>query len=410
MKAGKLVIRAEGIAKSYRLGITGAGSFKKDLQDWWHGFFSSREKDIDQQDDDAFWALKDITFDIREGEVVGFIGKNGSGKSTLLKLISRIYPPTEGVIKGRGKVVSLLEVGTGFHEELTGRENIYLNGEILGMTTSQINDCYDDIVAFSGVEKFIDTPVKRYSSGMYVRLAFAVAAHIDPDILIIDEVLAVGDAGFQEKCLAKIQEIASKGDKTIIFVSHDMNTVRRLCNRVMYLSEGCIIADGPPDAVIQKYLKKEQIDYFLQEYDSPEQAPGNDSIRIKKAQIIPPAEPSGKDSSFVIQASFWLSKPATRFSLTILVYNFMGDCILNLDSETAGFDTGLIEARSVLPAGFLNPSSYYVTLLFSDGPDQLFEFPVCLSFDVAGHTESFSRAKGLVNPGFPLLLKQASIA
>jgi lipopolysaccharide transport system ATP-binding protein len=410
MSIGKLVIRAEGIAKSYRLGITGAGSFKKDLQDWWHGFFSSRKKDSDQQDDEAFWALKDISFDIREGEVVGFIGKNGSGKSTLLKLISRIYPPTEGTITGRGKVVSLLEVGTGFHEELTGRENIYLNGEILGMTTSQINDCYEDIVAFSGVEKFIDTPVKRYSSGMYVRLAFSVAAHIDPDILIIDEVLAVGDAGFQEKCLAKIQEIASKGDKTIIFVSHDMNTVRRLCNRVMYLSEGRIIADGSPDAVIQKYLKEEQIDYFLQEYGTPEQAPGNDRIRIKKAQIVPPAEAPGKESSFFIQASFWLMQPATRLSLTILVYNFMGDCILNLDSETSGFQTGLVEARSMLPSDFLNPSSYYVTLIFSDGAEQLFEFPVCLSFDVAGQSESFSKAKGMVNPGFPLLLKQTQTA
>lgn len=297
-------------------------------------------------------------------------------------------------------------MGTGFHEELTGRENIYLNGEILGMTTSQIDERYEDIVAFSGVEKFIDTPVKRYSSGMYVRLAFAVAAHIDPDILIIDEVLAVGDAAFQEKCLAKIREIASGGDKTIIFVSHDMTTVRRLCNRVMYISEGQIIADGLPDVVIQKYLKKEQIDYFLQEYATQEEAPGNDNVRIKKAQIIPREEQPGKGLSFVIETSFWLMQPAKYLSLTVLVYNFMGDCILNLDSEALGFEAGLIEARSVLPSGFLNPSSYYVSLIFSDGDEKLFEFPVCLSFDVAGQSASFSKTRGMVSPGFPLLLKQ----
>lgn len=401
MKAGKLVIKVEDIAKSYRLGITGAGSFKKDLQHWWHGLFNSTESGS-HPDVDEFWALKNVSFDIREGEVVGFIGKNGSGKSTLLKLISRIYPPTEGTISGRGKIVSLLEVGTGFHEELTGRENIYLNGEILGMSTRQIDERYEDIVAFSGVEKFIDTPVKRYSSGMYVRLAFAVAAHIDPDILIIDEVLAVGDAAFQEKCLAKIQEIASSGNKTIIFVSHDMNTVRRLCNRVMYLSEGKIIADGTPDAVIQKYLKKEQIDYFLQEYETPGKAPGNDRIRIKKAQIIP------ESGSFAIETSFWLTGTVSEFSLTLLVYNFMGDCILNFDSEVAAFDSGLLEARSVLPAGFLNPTSYYVSMIFSDGAAQLFEFPVCLSFDVAAPADTFPKVKGLVSPGFPLVLKQAT--
>jgi len=204
---------------------------------------------------EEFWALKDINLEVRKGEVIGIIGRNGAGKSTLLKILTSITPPTEGEIRIRGKVASLLEVGTGFHPELTGRENIFLNGAILGMTKKEIEAKFDQIVGFSGIEKFLDTPVKRYSSGMYVRLAFSVAAHLEPDILLVDEVLAVGDAEFQKKCLGKMDEVTKTAGRTILFVSHNMDAIRRLCKTTILLDQGKIAAIGNTDEVIEKYLK-----------------------------------------------------------------------------------------------------------------------------------------------------------
>jgi lipopolysaccharide transport system ATP-binding protein len=214
-----------------------------------------RRRQVIQGDEiEAFWALKDVSFDIKQGEVLGIIGRNGAGKSTLLKVLSRITEPTKGRVLLRGRVASLLEVGTGFHPELTGRENIFLNGAILGMTQREIRQKFDEIVAFAEVEKFLDMPVKRYSSGMYVRLAFAVAAHLEPEILIVDEVLAVGDLIFQKKCLAKMSDVASKQNRTVIFVSHNMTLIQAICDRVLLLDSGTIRADGRPDAVTTTYL------------------------------------------------------------------------------------------------------------------------------------------------------------
>lgn len=205
-----------------------------------------------------FWALKDISFSVKKGEIVGIIGANGAGKSTILKILSRITPPTEGEIRIAGRVGSLLEVGTGFHAELTGRENIFFNGAILGMKRAEIAERFDDIVAFAGVEKFLDTPVKHYSSGMYVRLAFSVAAHMNPDVLIVDEVLAVGDAEFQKKCLGKMDEIRSKDGRTILFVSHNMNSIKAICSRAILLEGGRIVADGGVSEIAEKYLEIER--------------------------------------------------------------------------------------------------------------------------------------------------------
>jgi lipopolysaccharide transport system ATP-binding protein len=202
---------------------------------------------------ETFWALKDITFDVNRGEIIGIIGRNGAGKTTLLKILSRITEPTEGKITLRGRVASLLEVGTGFHPELTGRENIYLNGAVLGMTKKEIDSKFDEIVKFAEVEKFLDTPVKRYSSGMYVRLAFAIAAHLEPEILLVDEVLAVGDLGFQKKCLGKMEDVA-KGGRTVLFVSHNMGAIGRLCQRVLLLNQGKLISDGGSKEIIGEYL------------------------------------------------------------------------------------------------------------------------------------------------------------
>lgn len=216
---------------------------------WVKSFRNARPKDVE------FWALKDVSLEIEQGEVVGIIGRNGAGKSTLLKLLSRITVPTEGRIRTDGRIASLLEVGTGFHQELTGRENIYLNGAILGMTRAEITRRFDEIVAFSEIEEFLDTPVKRYSSGMYVRLAFSVAAHLESEILIVDEVLAVGDAAFQNKCLGKINDIATNKKRTVVFVSHSMSAVRRLCSRVVLMEHGRIVAAGDVDSMTTRYLE-----------------------------------------------------------------------------------------------------------------------------------------------------------
>jgi lipopolysaccharide transport system ATP-binding protein len=252
----KPIIEIEGLGKSYRIGANREKylSLRDQMAKQAHGFFRrllSHHRHVPR--DEEFWALKDVGFSVNEGEAVGIIGRNGAGKSTLLKILSKITPPTTGKITLRGRMASLLEVGTGFHPELTGRENVYLNGAILGMTRAEIKRKFDEIVAFSEIEKFLDTPVKRYSSGMYVRLAFAVAAHLDPEILIVDEVLAVGDAEFQRKCLGKMEEVAHSG-RTVLFVSHNMAAIENLCRRCVLLKQGAVAFEGPTAQTLPKYL------------------------------------------------------------------------------------------------------------------------------------------------------------
>jgi lipopolysaccharide transport system ATP-binding protein len=254
----EVAIKVENLSKLYQLGATRSGSLKESLVDKWN-LLTGKKASVSQD----FWALQDVSFEISKGEAVGVIGRNGAGKSTLLKLLSRITEPTRGRIEMDGHVASLLEVGTGFHPELSGRENVFLNGTILGMTRRDIRARFDEIVAFSGVEKFIDTPVKFYSSGMYVRLAFAVAAHLEPEILIIDEVLAVGDAEFQKKCLGKMNEVASQG-KTVLFVSHDMQAISTLTSKAIFLKNGHLAALGNTEDIIDCYLnagKRLELDY-----------------------------------------------------------------------------------------------------------------------------------------------------
>jgi lipopolysaccharide transport system ATP-binding protein len=251
------VIQVEDLSKFYRLGVIGGGTLRDDVHRWLDHArgrpetFSHDGRELRRGD--HIWALRGVSFEVGQGEIVGIVGSNGAGKSTLLKILSRITAPTSGVVRLRGHVGSLLEVGTGFHPELTGRENIFLNGAILGMPRHETERKYDEIVEFSGVGKFIDTPVKRYSSGMRVRLAFAVAAYLEPEILLVDEVLAVGDAAFQKKCIGKMGEVARVG-RTVLFVSHDMSAISALCERVILLEEGRIVADGEADATIETYL------------------------------------------------------------------------------------------------------------------------------------------------------------
>jgi lipopolysaccharide transport system ATP-binding protein len=259
-----IVISVENLSKTYHLGQIGTGTFANDLNLWWakmrgkpNPLLRIGEKDHgnrDGLDGEELWALRDVSFTVRQGEVLGIIGRNGAGKSTLLKILSRVTAPTSGKIKVKGRIASLLEVGTGFHPELTGRENIYLNGAILGMTKQEVTSKFDEIVNFSEVEKFIDTPVKRYSSGMYVRLAFAVAAHLEPEILVVDEVLAVGDVEFQKKCLGKMGDVAKEG-KTVLLVSHNMISIKSLCQRSALLEKGKITCIGDASEVIDIYIK-----------------------------------------------------------------------------------------------------------------------------------------------------------
>ena len=255
------VISIENVSKSYRLGTIGTGTFRGDLKRWWakqrgkpDPFLIIGEVDHGNRQGDTLWALKDINFQVQQGEALGIIGRNGAGKSTLLKILSEVTAPTSGEVKIKGRIASLLEVGTGFHPDLTGRENTYLNGAILGMRRQEIRRKFDEIVDFAGIEQFIDTPVKRYSSGMYVRLAFAVAAHLDPEILIVDEVLAVGDAQFQKKCLGKMGDVAQEG-RTVLFVSHNMAAVTSLTYRSIWLDFGKIAETGSTQDVINSYLK-----------------------------------------------------------------------------------------------------------------------------------------------------------
>jgi lipopolysaccharide transport system ATP-binding protein len=260
------VIKVENLSKQYRLGLVGSGTLKDDISGIWNSILGKENPNlkIGELNDrsisgasDYVWSLKDINFDIQQGDVVGIIGKNGAGKSTLLKILSKITSPTFGSIKIKGRIASLLEVGTGFHPELTGRENIYLNGAILGMRKIEIKSKIDEIIAFAGIERYADTPVKRYSSGMYVRLAFAVSAHLDPDILIIDEVLAVGDADFQKKCLGKMQDVSKNEGRTILFVSHNMAAVKELCNKGILLENGQLSFMGNIPDTISKYLSSD---------------------------------------------------------------------------------------------------------------------------------------------------------
>ena len=259
----QVVIKAENISKQYRLGLVGTGTVRDDLKRWW---YNARGKEdpflkIGEANDrstkgesDYVWSLRDINFEINQGDSVGIIGRNGAGKSTLLKILSQVTQPTTGKIYTKGRIASLLEVGTGFHPEMTGRENIYLNGAILGMRKHEITRKFDEIVAFSGVERYIDTPVKRYSSGMYVRLAFAVAAHLESEILIVDEVLAVGDADFQKKCLGKMNDVSKGEGRTVLFVSHNLDAVKKLCSKGLLLHNGQLIHDGGIDSTLDSYL------------------------------------------------------------------------------------------------------------------------------------------------------------
>lgn len=289
-----VILKAENISKQYRLGLVGTGTLGDDLKRWWYNVRGKEDPflKVGAENDrnaiasqDYVWALRDINFEVKHGEVLGIIGKNGAGKSTLLKLLSRVTAPTTGTIKTKGRIASLLEIGTGFHPELTGRENIFMNGAVLGMTKAEIIKKLDEIIAFSGCEMYIDTPVKRYSSGMTVRLGFAVAAHLEPEILVVDEVLAVGDVEFQKKAIGKMQELSTGEGRTVLFVSHNMGSVKSLCARAVVINNGSIVYNGETSKAVDFYLNQDSVQVGSGEVNFFEEKLGDESLQLFQISV-----------------------------------------------------------------------------------------------------------------------------
>lgn len=335
---------------------------------------------------EEFWALKDIDIEINQGDKVGIIGRNGAGKSTLLKILSRITEPTSGKIHINGRIASLLEVGTGFHPELTGRENIYLNGAILGMSRREIKAKFDEIVAFAEVEKFLDTPVKRYSSGMYVRLAFAVAAHLEPEILIVDEVLAVGDAQFQKKCLGKM-ESAGKEGRTILFVSHNMVALKSLCEKAIWLNAGSVVENGHARDLVSNYLQNGVPLSMQQVWNDPESAPGNKSARFHSVKISYEGEESSVNltvaSEINMEFEFWNLEQNALLNFSVVLYDNQEVCIFNSVSSARVYPKGTVKGICHIPANFLNDGFYRVRLLIvKDTSEVLIDLDNLATFEV----------------------------
>ena len=331
-----IILKAENISKQYRLGLVGTGTISHDLNRWWAGIRGKEDPFLKigsvndrstKADSDYVWALRDINFEVKRGEVLGIIGKNGAGKSTLLKILSRVTGPTTGEIKTKGRIASLLEVGTGFHPELTGRENIYLNGAILGMSKAEIKAKEKEIIEFSGCERYIDTPVKRYSSGMRVRLAFAVAAHLEPDILVIDEVLAVGDAEFQKKAIGKMQDISKGEGRTVLFVSHNMAAVKSLCTRAIVLEHGKTVFEGEVNDSINFYLKQNETKSILTKVEISEEHrryKTSNEVQIISVEFLNPLQTNWFASLQQIKLKFKIiiNSPISKYRIAGSIFTY----------------------------------------------------------------------------------------
>ena len=374
-----LAIRVENLSKAYQLGQIGTGTLSRDLERW---FAKVRGKEdpflkIGETNDrtskstsNVVWSLKDINFDIQEGDAVGIIGRNGAGKSTLLKLLSRVTSPTSGNIKVKGRIASLLEVGTGFHPELTGRENIFLNGAILGMRKKEILKKFDAIVDFSGVERYVDTPVKRYSSGMYVRLAFAVAAHLESEILIVDEVLAVGDAEFQRKCLGKMGDVSRGEGRTVLFVSHNMAAIKQLCNKGIVLSNGQFAFKGSQLEAVTNYQSSHLSLSSFNHTGPLQNAPGNDNIRILNFNVTPLVGDVISISSGVqFELIFYNHKSDINLDATFELRNSDEVTVFHhgaLISTSNDSEKGIYTVTGILQPNLLNAGIYRFNFIFGE--------------------------------------------
>lgn len=394
-----VAIKVENLSKAYQIGQIGTGTISRDLERWWLTKVMRKEDPflkLGETNDrsvkgksDIVWSLKDIDFDIQQGDAVGIIGKNGAGKSTLLKLLSRVTAPTTGKIKLKGRVASLLEVGTGFHPELTGRENIYLNGSILGMRKKEIDQKLDEIIDFSGVERYIDTPVKRYSSGMYVRLAFAVAAHLESEILIVDEVLAVGDAEFQKKCLGKMSDISKGEGRTVLFVSHNMNAVKNLCNKGIVLKNGEIDLIESIDKCVERYSIGENLGENKLEFPIyPEKAAQFVFIQVKGA--VGETNQIRQDENIKITGSILVNQVLHSCMVAVAIWSMEGFAVFTttdwdsnpekrLEKRKLGQELFNIE----IPKNLLFPGRYFIRLGLGISGHYLYDqYPSTVEFEI----------------------------
>ncbi|MGJ8592080.1 MAG: ABC transporter ATP-binding protein [Aquaticitalea sp.] len=370
------IIKVENISKQYRLGTIGTGTLSHDITRWWYNVRGKEDPylKVGESNDrtsvgssDYVWALKDINFEVKPGEILGIIGKNGAGKSTLLKLLSRVTAPTTGKITCHGRIASLLEVGTGFHPELTGRENIFLNGAILGMTKKEIASKFDEIVEFAGCQKYIETPVKRYSSGMYVRLAFAVAAHLEPDILVVDEVLAVGDAEFQKKAIGKMQDVSRNGGRTVLFVSHNMSAVKSLCTRGIVLQNGGSVFAGTAEEAVSFYLKDGNNEILNENIFNNlviDNAIKLNKISVKnKSRTI--QDPIVEDDTIELLTDIDVIGNPEQYHITYHLFNELGEAIFSMSHKRRDLklQSGHNRLLCTIPKNFLQAGSFSLKFL-----------------------------------------------
>lgn len=408
------VIKVENLSKQYRLGTVSSKTFIEDTKRFWSKIrgkedpFSTLGEENERTQkgiSNYVWSLKDINFEVNQGDVLGIIGKNGAGKSTLLKILSKVTTPTTGSFKAKGRIASLLEVGTGFHPELTGRENIYLNGAILGMRKHEITRKLDEIIAFAGVERYIDTPVKRYSSGMYVRLAFAVAAHLENEILVIDEVLAVGDADFQKKCLGKMGEVSKGEGRTILFVSHNMAAVKTLCNKGLFLKNGQFSYLGSQQEAILKYTSENNVSHFYNHLGELNDAMGNDNIKLLEFKVYPSqGELILISSEIVFELTFYSKKENINLDATfelctnedIVVFHNGTIVSSNKDSKI-----GIYSIKGIIPSNLLNAGIYKFKLIFGENQRYcLYKVDEIVQFEILNESSGSNSLNlpGIVRP------------
>ena len=402
------VLKVENIYKQYELGQVSTGTMAHDFNRWLHKirgkedpYHKITERNTrDEKGGSKFvWALDDISFDVHQGDVVGIIGRNGAGKSTLLKILSKVTSPTKGNIKIKGRIASLLEVGTGFHPDLSGRENIFLNGAILGMTRKEIHAKFDEIVAFSGVDKYIDTPVKRYSSGMYVRLAFSVAAHLEPEILIVDEVLAVGDAEFQRKCLGKMKEVSQQG-RTVIFVSHNLVAVKSLCTKGIVMDQGKLVFSGSADEAVESYMNTNASKVKPSTvFSSPDDAIGNEFIKIKSITVQP--EKLFITDAIQLDFSFWNFTDELKFNVSFDVIDVFGEVVFGSGNEFSSINN-VGSASCLIPSNLMNDGIYSIHVyVHTAGMRKLYDFMDIVSFEVFDKERNhayYGKINGAVRP------------
>jgi len=413
----KPIVRATTLGKQYTIGTREAAydTLRESITQAVRAPIRRLRSGNGKRNVDTIWALKDVNFDVQPGEVVGIIGSNGAGKSTLLKVLSRITEPTTGRVELYGRVASLLEVGTGFHPELTGRENIYLNGAILGMKKTEINTKFNRIVDFSELERFLDTPVKRYSSGMYMRLAFAVASHLEPEILIVDEVLAVGDAQFQKKCLGKMSDVASEG-RTVLFVSHNMIAIQSLCKRALWLEGGAIADDGGAGTVVRNYLSHSFGNKSSEEEVWPdiETAPGNDSVRLHRVQVRSLDEASDQHlttrTPFCIDVEYWNLQPGANLTITLHLYTEQQVIAFTTGSGSGdpewsrrNLPAGLFRTTCYMPGDLLNVGRHrFNVLVIKDLSSVIYQYESAVTFEIFDLDEralsQYAREPGVVKP------------